>query len=200
MAAAGRPVRGEADLRNGVASARIRRDRGLLPVPRYPEVSWLRPATYVYHRPDPEHAPPGLHTHYLEYLTLPLAGRLVNGLSVEAVLAPALRDFRPDLILCYWLYPTGWAAVNVGKRMGVPVIVGSRGSDLHRIPAVDAVDDGFDAAARVRGGDGDGGLASSGGGAGSRTVADALDPKRLRRAALSSTRPPGFAQRSEPAG
>ena len=104
------------------------------PSPRYPEVSWLRPATYVYHRPDPEHAPPGLHTHYLEYLTLPLAGRLVNGLSVEAVLAPALRDFRPDLILCYWLYPTGWAAVNVGKRMGVPVIVGSRGSDLHRIP------------------------------------------------------------------
>ena len=104
------------------------------PVPRYPQARWLQPARYAYHRADPAQAPPGLITHYLEYGTLPWIGRAINGLSTERVLGPALRLFRPDVILSYWLYPTSWAALRIGARLGVPVIVGSRGSDLHGIP------------------------------------------------------------------
>jgi glycosyltransferase involved in cell wall biosynthesis len=37
---------------------------------------------------------------------------------------------RPDLILNYWLYPDGYAAVRVARELGVPVIVGAIGSDI----------------------------------------------------------------------
>jgi glycosyltransferase involved in cell wall biosynthesis len=104
------------------------------PAPRYPRPRWLQPARFAYHRVDPEQAPPGLKTHYLEYATVPGIGRAFNGLWTERAIEPALRAWRPDVILSYWLYPTAWAALRVGRRLGVPVIVGSRGSDLHRIP------------------------------------------------------------------
>ncbi|MGO9240438.1 MAG: glycosyltransferase [Bryobacteraceae bacterium] len=104
------------------------------PAPRYPRAQWLQPARYVYHRADPEAAPPGLKTHYIEYGTLPWIGRAFNGTWSEKALEPALRAWGPDVILAYWLYPTAWAALRIGRRLGVPVVVGSRGSDLHRIP------------------------------------------------------------------
>ena len=104
------------------------------PVSRYPQARWLQPARHVYHRADPRQSTPGLRSRYLEYRTLPWVGRQFNGLLTQSVLEPALRAWRPDLILAYWLYPTAWAAVRVGKRLGIPVVVGSRGSDLHRLP------------------------------------------------------------------
>ena len=104
------------------------------PAPRYPRPRWLQPARFAYHRVDPGQAPPGLKTHYLEYATVPGIGRVFNGLWTQRVLEPALRAWSPDVILSYWLYPTAWAALRVGRRLGVPVIVGSRGSDLHRMP------------------------------------------------------------------
>jgi glycosyltransferase involved in cell wall biosynthesis len=39
---------------------------------------------------------------------------------------------QPDLILNYWLYPDGYAAVRMARELGVPVIVGAIGSDLRR--------------------------------------------------------------------
>jgi glycosyltransferase involved in cell wall biosynthesis len=104
------------------------------PAPRYPRARWLQPARFAYHRADPAAAPPGLPTHYLEYATLPWIGRAFNGLSTAKAIGPALAAWQPDVILSYWLYPTAWAALRVGRRLGVAVIVGSRGSDLHRIP------------------------------------------------------------------
>lgn len=104
------------------------------PVANYPRLRWLQPVRHVYHRADPRHNTEGLAARVLEYRTLPGLGRPFNGLLTQSVLEPALRAWRPDLILAYWLYPTAWAAVRVGKRLGVPVVVGSRGSDLHRIP------------------------------------------------------------------
>ena len=104
------------------------------PVARYPGARWLQPARHVYHRAHPRHSPSGVRTQYLEYGTLPWVGRQFNGLLTQSVLEPPLRAWRPDLILAYWLYPTAWAAVRVGKRLGIPVVVGSRGSDLHRVP------------------------------------------------------------------
>ena len=104
------------------------------PAPRYPSARWLQPARFAYHRIDPEQAPPGLKTRYLEYPTVAGIGRPFNGLLTQRVIEPALRSWSPDVILCYWLYPTAWAALRIGRRLGVPVIVGSRGSDLHRIP------------------------------------------------------------------
>jgi teichuronic acid biosynthesis glycosyltransferase TuaC len=38
----------------------------------------------------------------------------------------------PDVILNYWLYPDGYAAVRMGRALGVPVVVGAIGSDIRR--------------------------------------------------------------------
>jgi glycosyltransferase involved in cell wall biosynthesis len=37
---------------------------------------------------------------------------------------------RPDLILSYWIYPDSYAALRSGEALRIPVVVGSRGSDL----------------------------------------------------------------------
>jgi len=106
--------------------------RVFCPCSRYPRL--LGPRNWVYHRPVAGSAPPDVATEYLEYWTLPVAGRGWNGLGTQFVLGPALRRWRPDLILSYWLYPACWAAVRIARALGVPVVVGARGSDLHRIP------------------------------------------------------------------
>jgi glycosyltransferase involved in cell wall biosynthesis len=40
---------------------------------------------------------------------------------------------RPDVILNYWLYPEGFSATRIARRLGIPIIVGAIGSDL-RLP------------------------------------------------------------------
>jgi len=75
----------------------------------------------------------GLRTHYFGYPALPLVSRPTNGWLSGKYLLPRLRAFRPDLILAYWLYPEGMGATNAGRSLGVPVIVGARGSDLRWI-------------------------------------------------------------------
>jgi glycosyltransferase involved in cell wall biosynthesis len=48
-------------------------------------------------------------------------------------LLPYVRDFAPDLIFGISLYPDSYAAVQIGKRLSVPVIANSIGSDINRI-------------------------------------------------------------------
>ncbi len=104
------------------------------PAAVYPRLRALQPRNYVFKRADPAWKPEGIpQLQYLEYPALPVAGRLTNGwLSYRAML-PALRAFGPDVILAYWLYPEGWGAVRAGRQLGIPVVAGSRGSDLLKI-------------------------------------------------------------------
>ena len=77
-----------------------------------------------------EYAPSGIRTHYFGYPALPGVSRPANGIVSGLYLLPRLRRFRPDLVLAYWLYPEGYGAVWASQRIGVPVVTGSRGSDL----------------------------------------------------------------------
>jgi glycosyltransferase involved in cell wall biosynthesis len=103
------------------------------PGARYPRLRWLEPASYDYHRVAGGKGPPDVATDYVEYFMLPWIGRFWSGWGTLRAIEPAVRRIKPDVLLSYWLYPTGWAAVHLGRRLGVPVLVGSRGSDLHRI-------------------------------------------------------------------
>ena len=60
--------------------------------------------------------------------------RPFNGAACGKYLYPHLRDLHPDLVLNYWLYPEGYGAVRAARALGLPVIVGSLGSDLRIIP------------------------------------------------------------------
>ncbi len=50
--------------------------------------------------------------------------------SIESAFSQMARDFQPEVILAAWAYPDGWAAVQFGRRLGVPVAVKVHGSDI----------------------------------------------------------------------
>jgi glycosyltransferase involved in cell wall biosynthesis len=100
------------------------------PQEHYPNIPFLKPARYE--RADPSWQPPEFETTYVSYPVIPIVSRPFNGPNCARILLPHVRMTRPDLILNYWLYPDGYAAVRVGRELGVPVIVGAIGSDLRR--------------------------------------------------------------------
>lgn len=104
----------------------------ICPVTVYPKIRWLTPSRYRYKRADLSYRPAGVKVTYFEYPALPMVTRPLNGLTCEHFLEPYLKAARPDVILNYWIYPEGFAAVRLGRKMGIPVVLGSIGSDLLR--------------------------------------------------------------------
>ena len=102
------------------------------PFAAYP--SFWRPRNFSYIRADPSYSPPDVPAQYMEYPALPLISRPLNGPVCAHYVLPHLERFKPDLILSYYVYPEGYAALSAGKRLGVPVILGAIGSDINRIP------------------------------------------------------------------
>jgi teichuronic acid biosynthesis glycosyltransferase TuaC len=102
------------------------------PVTVYPPL--LGPRGYRYRRVDPTYKPPGIaDVEYIEYRVFPLLSRPLNGPICARRLKPRLDKLPYDLLLNYWLYPDGYASVQIAKDQRKPVVVGSRGSDLRRI-------------------------------------------------------------------
>ena len=50
--------------------------------------------------------------------------------SVQATFDRVVREFHPDLVFTPWAYPDGWAAVELCRRAGLPVVVKVHGSDI----------------------------------------------------------------------
>lgn len=103
----------------------------LCPLPRYP--AHLRPR-FDYRASDLSYSLPGLPTQYFEYPVFPVVTRPVNGFTCAHYLEPYVGPFHADVILNFWVYPAGYAALKVGRKLGIPVVVGSIGSDLNAIP------------------------------------------------------------------
>ena len=102
----------------------------------YPEAVYprgLAPKTAAA-RLDPAWNPPGVEATYLTYPVLPVVSRPLNGLVMASRLRGAIKAFHPDILLNYVVYPDGYAAVRVGRALGVPVVLTAIGSDLNRIP------------------------------------------------------------------
>lgn len=125
---AGEPNRGRPILQTVRALSRRAEVRVLSPVARYPR--WARPRSYLFRAADPAHAVPGCDVRYLEYPALPALSRPFNGRLCARTLHAPLREFAPDVVLSYWLYPDAYGAMRAAQRAGVPLVVGARGSDL----------------------------------------------------------------------
>jgi glycosyltransferase involved in cell wall biosynthesis len=95
--------------------------------------SWLKPRSRIYDSFDTSYSVPDVKAGYYEYPALPLVSRPFNGWMAARVLLPRVRRFAPDLVFSYFLYPDGYAALKIGKRLGVPVVAMSVGSDVHSI-------------------------------------------------------------------
>lgn len=77
--------------------------------------------------------PPGVKVNYYNYPAFPLVSRPFNGWTAARVLLPHVRNFAPDLILSYFLYPDAFAGLQVGKALSVPVVARGVGGDVHNI-------------------------------------------------------------------
>ena len=77
--------------------------------------------------------PDGVKTTYVPHRVLPVVSRSLNGLVITRRLLPYVRAYAPDVLLSYFIYPDGYAAVNIGRALGVPVVLTAVGSDVNRI-------------------------------------------------------------------
>jgi teichuronic acid biosynthesis glycosyltransferase TuaC len=123
------PYRGHSEYEIVLALSRRADVNVVCPFPRYPK--WFQP-TYDHRHPDLSYSPPGVNTQYFEYPALPGITRCVNGLVCARYLEPYFREFKPDVACNFWLYPEGYATVEAARKLGIPAVVGSIGSDLNR--------------------------------------------------------------------
>ncbi|MGA1983725.1 MAG: glycosyltransferase [Acidobacteriaceae bacterium] len=105
--------------------------RVFYPNSTYP--SFLKPQNRTYNKLDPTYSLPDVKVNYYDYPALPLISRPFNGWMVARTLLPHVRSFAPDLIFSFILYPYGYAAMQIGQALSVPVVVMGIGSDIHRI-------------------------------------------------------------------
>jgi glycosyltransferase involved in cell wall biosynthesis len=102
----------------------------------YPNAAYprlLRPRSRIYDALDPSYSPAGVKASYFDFPALPLLSRPINGWMAARVLLPHVREFAPDLIYSYFLYPDAYAGLQIGKALSVPTVAMSIGSDLNNI-------------------------------------------------------------------
>lgn len=106
---------------------------------RYPKLPGFKPRSYLYGDVGDGYALPGIDVEAFEYRGFPVISRALNGLVSSWALAPRVAGFAPDLVLAYWVYPDGYAALRVARTMGVPCVIGALGSDIHVRSGVNAI-------------------------------------------------------------
>ena len=106
----------------------------IVPTATYPRWEILKPRSYLYTRPSLDYSPSLVKAKYLEYPAIPIVTRPINGFVCASRIRRQIEEYRPDLILNYWLYPQGFAAVMVARRLKIPSVVCAIGSDIRRIP------------------------------------------------------------------
>lgn len=111
--------------------------RVIAPVPWFPFRS-PRFGDYARFAATPRHAlrDSGLRVSHPRYLMLPRVG---VGLQPDSMARAAMADvaaladegWRPDLIDAHYLYPDGVAAAMLAQRLGLPLVVTARGTDVN---------------------------------------------------------------------
>jgi teichuronic acid biosynthesis glycosyltransferase TuaC len=96
----------------------------------YPRNKLLRPRTFVSREAEPSYTVPGVKVEYLSYPALPLVSRSLNGYNCGRSLVARVREFRPDVIIGYNVYPEGFGAAAAARDLGIPAVIGALGSDL----------------------------------------------------------------------
>jgi teichuronic acid biosynthesis glycosyltransferase TuaC len=80
-----------------------------------------------------------LNVYHPRYFLLPKISMPLHGLSMFAGSLTLVRQLhekmRFDCIDAHYVYPDGFAAVRLGKSLGIPVIVSARGTDISLFPS-----------------------------------------------------------------
>jgi glycosyltransferase involved in cell wall biosynthesis len=114
----------------------------MAPVPYFP--SWLRWSQWseAGQIPDMEQIG-GLRVFHPRYALIPGISMRIHGSSMYwgslGRAAEIHRRLPLDCIDAHYVYPDGFAAVKLGKSLGVPVIVSARGTDINVFPNMPAI-------------------------------------------------------------
>jgi glycosyltransferase involved in cell wall biosynthesis len=103
----------------------------------YPESEYpalLKPKSRSGRSIDYSYRPVGVEVEYIAYRALPAISRPLNGWSAARSILPHVRDWRPDVILNYIIYPDGDAARRVAHALKIPFVTTAIGTDLNVIP------------------------------------------------------------------
>ena len=98
--------------------------------PLYPPLRALQPRRFQYAPPSGGGVAIDPSITYVRYPALPVVSRPWNGWSCAHQLLPLLKAKRPDLVMGFFAYPEGEAALRVARQLGVPAMVGLLGSDV----------------------------------------------------------------------
>lgn len=121
-------------VRSGEVSAEV-----VAPVPFFPFKAELFGQYADFARVPQEETRHGLTIHHPRYLLIPKVGMSVAPRLMVNALRPIMenlvRDKGPfDLIDAHYAYPDGVAAAELGRHLGLPVVVTARGTDINLIP------------------------------------------------------------------
>ncbi len=97
---------------------------------RYPRLRWLRPRTFIPTDVTRDLSTPDARVTAFDYPSVPVLARAVNGELSGRALMRRLKDFRPDVVLGYWIYPEGYGAWRCARRLGIPCVLGGLGTDI----------------------------------------------------------------------
>lgn len=95
--------------------------------------------------------------------------------SVRASFRRAVAEFSPDIVFAPWAYPDGWAATELARSHGLPVVIQVHGSDVRQLDQFTGRIDGTRRAMRQA----DGVIAVSAD-LGRRVIDLGADPDRVR--------------------
>jgi teichuronic acid biosynthesis glycosyltransferase TuaC len=108
------------------------------PVPFFPSSSGLFGSWGRYARIPVREERHGLEVQHPRFLVIPKLGMAVAPLLLYRSSLPLLRRIlafrRIDVIDAHYMYPDGVAAVWLGQKLGIPVVVTCRGTDVNLIP------------------------------------------------------------------
>jgi teichuronic acid biosynthesis glycosyltransferase TuaC len=115
--------------------------RVVAPVPYFPPLK-LGPR-WLYSQVSREETIAGLPVTHPRYFMIPKIATGWHGPLMARSLLPYVKSIRAafdfDVIDAHYVYPDGFAAVEIGRALGVPVVVSARGSDINlfrEIPSV----------------------------------------------------------------
>jgi teichuronic acid biosynthesis glycosyltransferase TuaC len=97
---------------------------------RYPKFPLISPRSFLDGHVGADYQIEGLDVEAFTYPVFPLISRSINGHVSSSRLIPRVADFQPDVLLAYWVYPDGFAALRAARKLGVPCVVGALGSDI----------------------------------------------------------------------
>jgi glycosyltransferase involved in cell wall biosynthesis len=137
---AARPSHGifvETRLRQLLASGKAE-SQVVAPVPWFPS-SNARFGEYALHARAPrEERRHGIQVFHPRYPLVPKIGMTLSPFLLEYAVRPlverVLQGYAFDLIDAHYFYPDGVAAVLLGRRVGKPVVITARGTDVNLIP------------------------------------------------------------------